>query len=259
MRITTHIYVVGSEQFGLSHPLDCNCYLIDGGTDLALIDAGLGLGVEDICAHVRRDGFDPARISKVIITHAHLGHWGGAPHFRDMYGAKVWVSTLGAERLRTLNDPGLGMNRRFNRYPQDFIPRPCPVDGEIRDGDRLVIGAIELQAIHVQGHTKDSICFLMSEDGNRALFSGDTVFYGGRIGLLNMEGCDLDDYRRDIHKLADLSIDMLLPGHGVFVLSRGQKHINRAIRKLSDFVLPESFFEMNEFMWDREYLQILNQ
>ena len=36
MRIGEHLYLVGSEQFGLSHPLDSNCYLIDGGSALAL-------------------------------------------------------------------------------------------------------------------------------------------------------------------------------------------------------------------------------
>ena len=52
MQISPHIHLVGSEQFGLSHPLDCNCYLIDGGSELALVDAGLGLGNGDILANI---------------------------------------------------------------------------------------------------------------------------------------------------------------------------------------------------------------
>ena len=43
------------------------------------------------------------------------------------------------------------------------------------------------------------------------------VFYGGRLGLVNLDGCSLDDYRRDIAKLADLNVDSLMPGHGVFM------------------------------------------
>ena len=69
----------------------------------------------------------------------------------------------------------------------------------------------------------------------------------------------MDDYRRDIQKLADLQVDRLLPGHGVFVLKNGQKHIKRAIYKLSDFVLPESFFEVNEFSWDKDYLRLMSE
>ena len=259
MQISDSIYLVGSEQFGLTHPLDCNCYLIDGGKELALVDAGLGLGTREICENIRKHGFDPKDLTKVIITHAHLGHWGGAPHFRDEYASQVWASALGEERLRTLRDPGLEIARRFGRYPPDFKPRPCPVDGVFDDGDLIPVGNIQLRVIGVQGHTKDAACLVTVVNGKKALFSGDTVFYGGRIGLLNLEGCSMEDYRRDIHKLAKLDVDLLLPGHGVFVLSRGQKHVNRAIQKLSDFVLPETFFESNEFSWDREYLHSMTE
>ena len=34
------------------------------------------------------------------------------------------------------------------------------------------------------------------------------------------------DYRRDIHKLANLEVDVLLPGHGVFVLRAGKSTLN---------------------------------
>ena len=57
----------------------------------------------------------------------------------------------------------------------------------------------------------------------------------------------------DLPKLAELKIDALFPGHSVFVLRNGQKHIARALNKLTDFVLPESFFETNEFMWQSDY------
>ena len=63
MKISDRIYLVGSEQFALSHPLDCNCYLIDGGNALGLIDTSLGLGVDDILKNVADDGFDPGKIS----------------------------------------------------------------------------------------------------------------------------------------------------------------------------------------------------
>ena len=42
MQICNKLNLVGSEQFGLSHLLDCNCYLIDYGDGLVLIDAGIG-------------------------------------------------------------------------------------------------------------------------------------------------------------------------------------------------------------------------
>src|SRR4051812_25882033 len=99
MRISERVYLVGSEQFGLSHPLDCNCYLIDGGSQLALVDTGLGMGVEQILANVAEEGFDPQNISHVLITHAHPGHCCGAAEIRERTGAKVCAPALGASTM----------------------------------------------------------------------------------------------------------------------------------------------------------------
>jgi hydroxyacylglutathione hydrolase len=260
MKISNRVYLVGSEQFGLSHPLDCNCYLIDGGSELALVDTGLGMGIEQILANIAAEGFDSASLSHVLITHAHPGHCGGSAAIRERTGAKVLVHALGATAMANITeDQGVRLNFQFGRYPADFRPIDCVPDGTLDDGDRIRVGDVELCAIHVQGHTKDSTCFLLDDGGKRALFTGDVVFYAGKLGLLNLEGFSFDDYRRDIVKLADLNVDTLLPGHGVFVVRGGQKHIKRAIYKLSDFVLPETFFEINEFMWSKDYLQVMSE
>jgi glyoxylase-like metal-dependent hydrolase (beta-lactamase superfamily II) len=259
MRLTKRVYLVGSEQFGLSHPLDCNCYLIDGGSELALVDCGMGLGIEEVLSNISRSGFEIERLTNILVTHAHLGHWGGSGAIRERTKARVWVSSLGASLMSNIDtDSSIGINIKFGRYPAGFVPQSCVPDSTFSDGDRIKVGDVELRMIQVQGHTKDSTCFLFEDGSTQCLFTGDTVFYAGKIGLLNLQGCSLDDYRRDMPKLCDLKVDALLPGHGVFVLKRGQKHIQRAIHKLSDFVLPESFFEDNEFIWDREYLQTLS-
>ena len=254
MQLTKRIHLVGSEQFALSHPMDCNCYLIDGGSALALIDTGVGLGVDDILANIALAGYEPESLTHILLTHSHFGHWGGARKLRERTRAQVLAPALAAPAMRdTAKEPGIVNNLQFNRYPNGYVPQPCPPDATFGDGDRVQIGEVELRMIHTQGHTKDSTCMLLEEDGRRALFTGDYLFYAGLIGLLNLEGCSFDDYRRDIHKLEKLAIDMLFPGHGVFVLRQGQKHIERAIFKLSDFVLPQTFFETNIFAWEREY------
>lgn len=259
MKISTRIHLVGSEQFALSHPLDCSCYLLDGGSALGLVDSGLGLGADEILQNIISAGFDPRRLTHILLTHSHVGHWGGCLQIRERTGAAVCIHEAGAPVMSDITgDQGIQINRRFDRYPDGFEPAPCIPDRTFVDGEQILIGDLEVQAIHTQGHTKDSACFKVVHDGIRVLFTGDTVFYGGKIGLLNLEGCSFSDYRRDIHKLGGLDIDMLLPGHGVFTVRRGQKHIDRAIGKLGDFVLPESFFETNEILWNREYLKMMS-
>jgi len=258
MQISPHVHLVGSEQMGLSHPLDCSCYLLDGGSASALVDAGLGLGGDEILANIQAARLAGAPLTHILITHAHLGHWGGARWLRERTGAQIWAHENATAPMSDIeNDPGIQANIRHGRYPAGFRPQPCPPDRTFRDGEAIRIGNLTVRPVLVQGHTKDSICYFFEDEGRRGLLTGDVVFYAGKIGLLNLEGCSMSDYRRDIHRLADLDIDMLLPGHGVFVLRRGQKHIRRAIQKLGDFVLPDTFFEDNEFMWDRDYLRTM--
>jgi glyoxylase-like metal-dependent hydrolase (beta-lactamase superfamily II) len=258
MQISKRMHLVGSDEFGLSYPIDCNCYLINAGEELALVDTGLGPGVADIAANIKAAGFSLDSLRHILITHAHIGHFGGADELRAMTGAKVWAPALGASAMENIReDAAIRLNFEFGRYPRDFEPRPCRPDGVIHDGDRITIGDVEVTAILVQGHTKDSTCFYFQDESKRVLCSGDVVFYAGKIGLVNLEGCSMSDYRRDIHKLAELPVDMLLPGHGVFVIRGGFKHIRRAARKLSDLVLPETFFEGNEFTWDKDYLETM--
>ena len=254
MQINENIYLVGSEQFALSHLLDCNCYLIKSADCLTLIDTGTGMGVADILENIQHHGFEPADLKHILVTHAHLGHWGGAPELREATGAEIWAPDEGAHLMVNIKeDRTIWQNFEFGRYPPDFKPQPCQPDHTFGDGARLRLGDLEIQTIVVQGHTKDSTCFLWESAGKRALFTGDVVFYAGLLGITNAPGASLEDYRRDMPKLAELGIDMLFPGHSVFMLKNGQKHIDRALRKLSDFVLPDTFFEGNEFMWEQDY------
>jgi hydroxyacylglutathione hydrolase len=75
-------------------------------------------------------------------------------------------------------------------------------------------------------------------DGSRALFTGDTLFFNGLIGLINAPGAEMSAYRRFLPRLADLSVDMLLPGHGLFVMHEGQAHIDRALSAIQRSMLP---------------------
>src|SRR3981081_3153401 len=85
MRLSERVHLVGSGSngFDLTDAYDCHVYLIDGGEELALIDVGAGMGAEAILDNARRDGFDPARIRHLILTHGHGDHAGGAPRMRS--------------------------------------------------------------------------------------------------------------------------------------------------------------------------------
>src|SRR5207253_1977789 len=80
---------------------------------------------------------------------------------------------------------------------------------------------VEFTAIHVRGHSRDAHCYLARAGGRTWLFSGDVVFYGGVLGLINADGSGMEGYRADIDKLAGLGVEGLFPGHGLFTLCGG--------------------------------------
>lgn len=48
-------------------------------------------------------------------------------------------------------------------------------------GSSFTIGAnIKVKALHTPCHTQDSICYFFEDGDDRAVFTGDTLFIGGR-------------------------------------------------------------------------------
>ena len=219
MRLTPRLYLVGSGEVGLSDPDDCHIYLLDGGGEYALIDAGCGTerSVAGILATIEREGLDPARLRTVILTHCHFDHAAGASIFRERFGCQV-VAPAG--------------ERAFIEGGRDSV-RPSVVDRAVEDGDTIQVGALTLTAHCVPSHSEATTAYRVDTPEGRLLFAGDIVFANGVIGLINHPGSDLTNYRDNIGRLAGLGIDALLPGHLVFTLGNGQRHIDVAIRRLT--------------------------
>ena len=80
MKLMDSVYMVGSGTagFSMTNAFDCTVYLVDGKDELALIDAGVGVQPERIIKQIERDGFAPAQIGKILLTHGHGDHAGGA-------------------------------------------------------------------------------------------------------------------------------------------------------------------------------------
>jgi glyoxylase-like metal-dependent hydrolase (beta-lactamase superfamily II) len=243
VKLTRHIALVGSSRFGLSSPYDCSVYAIDTEDGVVLIDVGCGLEPELIEANLRNDGFDPARITTIVLTHAHADHAGGSLVWKERTGCRLVAPQGSRPALEGIEDTSsvLEAAKRAGVYPTDYVFPPVSVDVSIGDGETLAFGNCQLHAIQVAGHTPHHTCYWTDLDGQRVLFSGDAVFYSGSLLLLNVPGCSMDDYRRDIEKLAGLDVDILLPGHGIFVMRFGQDHLNRAIDALHQMGMPANF------------------
>lgn len=231
MRLHPRIYLVGSGELGLSDAWDCHVYVVDGGSELALIDAGSGrpASFEMIRRNLHDDGLDVARIRHIILTHWHTDHARGAAGWRAELGAQVYLPEIERELLE--------------RGEAGIIP--CPVDVGIHHGDRIAVGDLTLEAIQVPGHSTGICAYLLEVDGYRALFAADIVFQNGLIGLINHAGSEMAPYREFLPRLANLRVDALLPGHLLFVLRNGQQHIDLALAQMKRGFVPLSIGQLD--------------
>ncbi len=244
MRLTQRIYLVGGGKngFGISEDFDCHVYLLNGGEEMALIDAGAGRTIEPILANIRFDGLDPDRVRYVLLTHAHADHAGAAAQWNRRFGAEVAASRQAAEYVRDGDERRISLDtaREAGFYPSDYVFQACPVSHVLAEGDTFQVGDLEVRAVETPGHCSGMLSFLV-QDGNRtALFSGDTVFHDGRLLVTNLWDCDLRQYACSIEKLAGLDFDALLPGHQAIVLADGVDHVQKARNVLRRMSIPPS-------------------
>jgi glyoxylase-like metal-dependent hydrolase (beta-lactamase superfamily II) len=116
------------------------------------------------------------------------------------------------------------------------------------------LGKYNFHILHTPGHTADSICVSVNVEGKKVLFSGDTILAEALIGEFGAT-VDFNSYMQSIEKIAGLNVDVLLPGHKVFVLSRANVHVDTCLenfkRKWSGYVIgPTPFYPswwMNTF------------
>jgi len=244
VQLGDRIHLVGSGAFGfdLSDPYDCHVYLLDGGSELALVDAGAGMGAAEIVGNMRGAGFDPARVRTIACTHAHGDHAGGAAQMLALLpNAELSVSRDVADLVRAGDEEGtsIAVAKRAGIYPADYHLEPCRVDRELADGDRIEIGDLTLECIDTPGHSSGHVSFLLERDARRNLFGGDVVFHGGTVLLQSIRDCSVPALAASLRKLRGLGVDALFPGHLAFTLRDGQRHIEKANRALDTLLVPD--------------------
>ena len=247
MRITDEVYLVGggvANAFGLSDDPDCHIYLIDGGDELTMIDCGMAAGdsLERIIANVRAEGLDPARIARVIVTHYHMDHAGGAARFRDRLGVDVIAPEGAAHALRTGDERAvaLDMAKAAGFYASDYRFEPVEIAREVREGERIAVGSLELEVIETPGHCDGHASYLLRGRERTYLFAGDAVFSGGRVVLQNIHDCSIQKSAASIAKLAELEFDALLPGHAAICLDGGMRHVALAFDACRSLFVPKN-------------------
>jgi len=244
MRLTPEVHLVGGGNLGfnLSDDFDSHVYIVDGGRKLAIIDTGTGRAEAEILANARADGIDERKIRYVLVTHGHLDHAGGAAGMRTRFNAPVLAAAPTADFLWRGDEDAISLTgaRQAGIYPADYHLRATHVDRELQDGDRVRVGALEIEVLETPGHCAGHLCFVLHVGQQTCLFTGDLLFFGGVIAIQRIWDCDLQAYVRSIERLRDLSVDAFFPGHLALSLKNGQRHISAALARLDQLLIPSS-------------------
>lgn len=146
MRLTERIYLVGGGRlaFGISDELDSHVYLVDGGSEMALIDTGAGRAIEPILRNIRFDGLDVARLRRVLLTHAHADHAGARRDWNRHFGVEIAASREATEYVRNGDEDriSLAIAKLGGYYPADYVFHACPVGRVLAEGDCCQVGNI---------------------------------------------------------------------------------------------------------------------
>ncbi|MFG0274803.1 MAG: MBL fold metallo-hydrolase [Phycisphaerales bacterium] len=204
------------ERFSLG-PFETNCYLLrvaDGAGSVPegwIIDAGM-----DPDALIDRARASGARISKVVLTHAHADHIAGLGAVKAAFhGAEVLLHR--AEKAWP-GDPTLNLSAAF-----DAPFRAPEADRLLEGGETLELGSTRWRVIHTPGHSPGGVTLYCEAAG--VAFVGDTLFAGsiGRFDFPTSNEQDLFHSIRDtLYSLPDDT--RVLPGHmGETTIEREKK------------------------------------
>lgn len=197
----SHVYVIGKPE----------------SRDLTMIDAGL-MGKSDYkLSSIMALGIELGDIKRVIMTHTHLDHIGCLPEIQERIPeAELWAHSLEAIFLeqgdeRTVYGMDMFKNMCQMQYGLKDGRFTFQVDRKLNGGERLNIGDMVWEVIHIPGHSSGSIA--LYEKSQEILIPGDVVYADYAIGRFDLYGADPHNHRNSLEKLGNLKVKTLLPGH----------------------------------------------
>ena len=131
---------------------------------------------------------------RILLTHGHLDHIGGAELLRQQLGIPICA------------------------YSRSAIPF---IDEEIPDNTPFAAGEDILRALYTPGHRCDHLSFFLEKQ--HIVFAGDLVASTSTVVIPTPPEGDLLDYMNSLKRLQSLHITEIVPGHGLVITNPQEK------------------------------------
>ncbi|HVO17889.1 MAG TPA: MBL fold metallo-hydrolase [Anaeromyxobacter sp.] len=221
-----------------------NVYLVeDEGGGIVLVDSGLGSPEAEavLLDGLGRAGRSPEEVRRILVTHGHVDHYGGARGLEELAGHAV-PALVHAADLPKVAETGprwtalaahygahlarLGVPEAALAVAGREAERGFSLARRIREvrptlpGERLRTRHLDLEVLHMPGHTPGLLC--LYDRAHRLLFSSDHLLERvspNPLIELGPDGRDgyfrpLVEYLQSMERTRALEVELVLPGHG---------------------------------------------
>jgi len=161
-------------------------------------------------------------LKRVLNTHLHIDHAFGNSFLFHQYGIAAEAHQADEFLLER-------MKQQAEMFGIGGVDDITPLGNYLNDGDKIKLGNIELEVLHVPGHSPGSLVFYAPKSG--CVFVGDVLFQGS-IGRADLPGGNhnqlISNIRSKLLTLPDETV--VYSGHGARTTIGEERRYNPYLR-----------------------------